>query len=91
MDSIFKFCKKYDDLATALKDWKEQIPGGLAKGKKPGKFNKRQLAMGLEVEMEHTDDPRKALEITIDHLIEDPEHYYDRLKEMEEEIDKDKK
>lgn len=44
---------------------------------------KSQLIMGVKVEMEHTNDPKKALEIAMDHLTESPE-YYTKLKEMEQ-------
>lgn len=44
---------------------------------------KSQLIMGVKVEMEHTDSPKKALEIAMDHLTESPE-YYTKLKEMEQ-------
>ena len=43
---------------------------------------KKQIEMGLKVEMEHTDDKDKAMEITMDHLWEDPK-YYSKLKKME--------
>lgn len=43
---------------------------------------KRQLKMGIEVEMEHTDDKEKAKEIAMDHLWEDPT-YYTKLKKIE--------
>jgi len=43
---------------------------------------KKQLAMGVKVEMEHTDDPKEALKIAMDHLREDP-LYYDKLKFIE--------
>lgn len=52
------------------------IPGG--KGDKEhdlNKFDPEQLAAGIKVEMEHTSDPRVALEICIDHLTEDPKYY----------------
>ena len=41
-----------------------------------------QLALGIRVEMEHTDDPREAREIALDHLMELPD-YYSRLAKME--------
>ena len=41
-----------------------------------------QLAQGIRVEMEHTDDPREAREIALDHLMELPD-YYSRLAKME--------
>ena len=37
-----------------------------------------QIKKGIEVEMEHTDDPKVALKIALDHLKEDPK-YYDKL------------
>ena len=38
----------------------------------------KQIKKGIEVEMEHTDDPKIALKIAIDHIKEDPK-YYDKL------------
>jgi hypothetical protein len=52
-------------------------------------FNPKQLAMGIKVEKEHTDDPEKAKEISKDHLAEFPD-YYTRLKKMEAEGEKAK-
>lgn len=49
---------------------------------------KKQIKMGLEVEMEHTNNPKIALEITMDHLTESPD-YYTKLKQMEESFDKE--
>jgi hypothetical protein len=43
---------------------------------------RKQLHMGMKVEMEHTDDKEKAKEIAMDHLWEDPK-YYDKLKKIE--------
>ena len=43
---------------------------------------KKQIEMGLKVEMEHTNDKDKAMEIAMDHLWEDP-NYYSKLKKME--------
>lgn len=43
-----------------------------------------QLKKGIEVEMEHTDDPEEAKKIAMDHLSEDPQ-YYSKLDEVEEE------
>lgn len=44
----------------------------------------KQLEIGIEIEMEHTDDRRFAEVIALDHLSEFPD-YYDRLTKMEEE------
>jgi len=60
----------------------DQIEGGDADGKDDSEFDPKQLKIGIEHEMEHTDDKDKAKEIAKDHLIEDPE-YYTHLKEME--------
>jgi len=62
--------------------WDEKIPGGLAEGKDPKDFDQKQLAKGRKVELEHTDDPDVATEITMDHLTEDPV-YYDKLEKIE--------
>lgn len=43
------------------------------------KVDPHQLAMGIEVETEHTDDSDAAEKIARDHLAEDPE-YYTKLK-----------
>jgi len=87
--------KVKDFLSEVLKNKKEpnKIKGGLSDklsvediAKKHGvevNHIKSQLKMGLSVEMEHTDDPKKALEIAMDHMVESPD-YYTKLKEMEE-------
>ena len=43
---------------------------------------KRQVEMGLTIEMDHTDSEDKALEIVYDHLWEDPK-YYSKLKKAD--------
>jgi len=65
------------------------IPGGKAKGMPASKFPADQLRMGVKVEKEHTPDPKKAKEISKDHLEEFPD-YYTRLDKMEEEAKKAK-
>lgn len=55
------------------------IPGGYAAGRSYKSFNRKQLRVGTDVEMEHTDDPLIAREIAMDHLVEDP-FYYVKLK-----------
>lgn len=69
-----------DDIEQVMQDKEEagdMIPGGLADDKTPQEFCPYQLAKGLKVEMEHTDDPLIALEITMDHLVENPKYYGD--------------
>lgn len=43
---------------------------------------KDQLKKGIKVEMEHTNDPKIAKEIAMDHISEDPA-YYDKLEKIE--------
>lgn len=66
------------------------LPGGKAEelGWPPARYDRRQLAKGVRVEMEHTNDPRLAQEIAMDHLAEQvlaghPQDYYDRLAAIE--------
>lgn len=56
----------------------EKIPGGEASGRSPDEFDPVELKKGMRHEMEHADDPKVALEIAMDHLVEDP-HYYSDL------------
>lgn len=60
------------------------IEGGKADDEHISKFDPEQITMGMKVEMEHTDDPRIALEIAMDHL-EEISDYYTRLDKMEKE------
>jgi hypothetical protein len=64
-----------DQIAKDKEEAGEMIPGGKGEGKSALEFDPEQILMGMRVEMEHTDDPMYALEITIDHLTEDPEYY----------------
>jgi len=64
----------------------DQIEGGLADDSSVMEFDPLQISKGIEVEMEHTNDPKVALEITMDHLKEIPD-YYSRLDSMEQEAE----
>ena len=46
-------------------------------------YDLEQVAMGIDVEMEHTDNPEIALYIVFNHLDEFPD-YYTRLEDMED-------
>lgn len=65
----------------------DQIKGGLADKKKPSDFSAKSLIKGMSVEMEHTDDLAKALEISMDHLSENPKYYEELKKVSGESID----
>lgn len=67
---------------------KDKIKGGYADNAKEFDFCSKELKMGIKVEMEHTDDPDKAKEIAMDHLMEISD-YYTRLEIMENEAKKD--
>jgi len=84
---MFIMLNRKEKLAEEHKD---KTPGGKADDKQLKDYPKDQLEMGQKVEMEHTDDPALAREISMDHLEEFPD-YYTRLKKMEEEGEKDKK
>jgi hypothetical protein len=68
----YDWMAKYDD----------QLPGGLADKGPPKDVDPKQVEKGIKVEMEHTDDPDVAREISYDHLTEAP-RYYDKLETIE--------
>lgn len=86
--NTFKLLKSWNakralaNLALRKTPWKDKIAGGLADKKKPADFGEDQLRQGVMVELEHTNDWRKAMEIAMDHLMEDSK-YYDKLKTIE--------
>jgi len=73
----------------------DAFPGGLADKYSLGDLAKKhgvgvdeiksQIAKGMKVEMEHTNDKKVAFEIAKDHIFEDPK-YYDKLKTIENRI-----
>lgn len=78
----------YDKLMKNIKE--DKLPGGRADNmtlkdvekKHKGISLKQEYEMGVEDEMEHTDNKEVAGEITKDHLLKDPK-YYSKEKEME--------
>ncbi len=70
--------QKDDDIAQLAQDKEkvgDMIQGGKADDKSPLDFDLDQLEKGVDVEMEHTDNPLLAFEIAMDHLTENPEYY----------------
>lgn len=66
----------------------EVLPGGRSSGVPRSRFDRRALAQGRRIEMEHTDDRAMAEEIAADHLEEFhvegyPDEYYEELEKME--------
>jgi len=77
-----------EDVSAAKEATGDQLGGGLADESLPNQFDPEQIAMGVKVEMEHTDNPLLAIEIAMDHLTEFPD-YYTRLDKMEKEAEAD--
>lgn len=69
------------EFAKRLTYRRDAIPGGLGDKATAAQFDRDQVAKGVRVEMEHTSDPRVALEIALDHLSESP-RYYDKLETL---------
>jgi hypothetical protein len=80
MDKLKIINKVMDKLAK--KKVKDKLPGGEGDGRPDSDFDAKQLAKGISIEMEHTDDMDLAKEISKDHLVENS-NYYVLLEEME--------
>jgi len=63
------------NLSQIIQKYKATIPGGKGNDTKIDSVDKKELAVGIAVEMEHTDDIIKAAEISIDHLTENEKYY----------------
>jgi len=82
-------CRKMlkEEFGIDMDKFEDELEGGYGDRARPADFDLEQLKMGVEVEMEHTDDPYVALEIALDHLTEFDD-YYTYLDEMEAEAEK---
>jgi len=56
------------------------LPGGTGDDTDPDSLDQEELKLGSGEEMEHTDDPEKAFEISTDHLTDNPKYYTDLKK-----------
>jgi hypothetical protein len=79
----------FEDAKSRVEEEMTLAPGRTArlaeeKGITEKDVDPKQLAMGIEVEKEHTDDPEEAKKIALDHLSE-CQTYYTRLKKLEKE------
>jgi hypothetical protein len=52
-----------------------KLPGGKGDVTLPSHIDTAQLALGVQIESEHTDDVDVSTEIAMDHLTEDPKYY----------------
>lgn len=96
-----EFLKKFGDKREVKKsEPTEKIEGGISDKKSLKEIAQKhdvdiddilkQLEIGIKVEMEHTDDPKVAIEIAKDHICEFPT-YYTELDKMEQSLkDKEK-
>lgn len=76
---LLEICSKEQEEVT-FKGKKVQI--GKHDSVPDSKFDAKQLAKGIKVELEHTKDSKLAKSIAKDHLKEDPK-YYDKLEKVE--------
>jgi hypothetical protein len=94
-----KISPNFEKMEDALEDkydidlmkYKDKMKGGMGDKKKPWDFSIKQVIAGIKVELEHTKDKYKALEIVVDHLTENPKYYIPYLEKMEKKMDKEKK
>jgi len=56
------------------------LGGGKGDLVNPSDVDPTQLSIGIQIEMEHTNDPRIAQEIALDHLVKDNEYYTKLIK-----------
>jgi len=96
LKSNLTFKQMLKKVSKKLKDKKvkDLIPGGIDKGSPDSDFDPKQLEKGIEIEMEHTDDPEIAKEVAKDHLSEVQNYYLtdkgeSRLDILEEDADKE--
>ena len=71
---------KYKDFFSEVAEGQPvKLVGGVGDATAPSDVNPAELAMGVTIEMEHTNDPDVATEIALDHLTDVPD-YYSKLK-----------
>ena len=89
LEAIHKdpYVSKFKQLRNKIKSMgksleSDVIPGGLSDKKSDKDFDPKLVREGVKVELEHTQDPRIAKEIAMDHLVESPS-YYKMLRKLE--------
>ena len=65
----------YKEFYEHLTEEVNTLTGGIGDITAPSNVNTKELSIGVQVEMEHTNDEKIATEIAMDHLTEDPEYY----------------
>lgn len=79
LDQLSERHMTYKDFYTDLRE-DNQLRGGVGDITAPEDVLPAELAMGVQIEMEHTSDVNIATEIALDHLTENP-HYYTKLRQ----------
>lgn len=69
---IYSLASKYISECMLKED---EITGGKGDKTNPEDVDKNELAIGIEVEKEHTNDKKIAQSIALDHLTEKPKYY----------------
>jgi len=85
IDQLLKYAKQEYLIPTLIENWE-----GIGKDLTEKDVDPHELEMGIEVEMEHTNNKELAKRIALDHLKEIKD-YYTRLKKMEEDAIKEDK
>ncbi len=88
---------KYLSIEDLVKNYENQIEGGVGDDLDPEDVldeDRAELELGVQTELEHTDDPELALDIALDHEAEtvaetgEYNYYTDHLRPMEEGMSK---
>lgn len=66
---------KYEEPIKSTMGKVDHLAGGVGDDFSSVDVDLAQLSIGVQIEMEHTNDPDIATEISIDHLREDPKYY----------------
>ena len=67
--------KKEFKLSELYEKYKDKIKGGKGDSLTPDLVQRKQLIVGIYVELEHTKNILTAMEIALDHLAENSEYY----------------
>lgn len=89
-DMDINTAKRYIEETIYQDREKDKIKGGLGDNKPDSDFDQKELKKGIKVEMEHTNNPEIAEEISKDHLSES-KNYYKELAKMEKKLEKENK
>ncbi len=65
----------YKEFYEHLNEEVTKLTGGVGDKTAPFNVDTKELSIGVQVEMEHTNDTKIATEIALDHLTEDPKYY----------------